>query len=75
LQTINYAVVAKTVALKQEASLYTMVEKAIQRIQDGKSTTLKDLSLDRIGDAVNRVMSAAIKGDKVAGRVTVGCRL
>jgi len=56
----------KNGCLETEASLYTMVEKAIQGTRDGKPTTLKGLSLDRIGDAVNSVMSAAIKGDKVA---------
>ena len=56
----------KNGCLETEASLYTMVENAIQGISDGKPTKLKDLSLNRIGDAVNSVISAAVTGDKFA---------
>src|SRR5678816_650620 len=56
----------KNGCLETEASLYTMVENAIRGIRDGKPTNLKDLSLNRIGDTVNSVMSAAVKGDKFA---------
>jgi len=56
----------KNGCLETEASLYTMVENAIEGIRTGKSTNLKNLSLNRIRDAVNSVMSAAVKGDKFA---------
>ncbi|HEX5152099.1 MAG TPA: ROK family protein [Parafilimonas sp.] len=56
----------KNGCLETEASLYTMVENAMKGIRDGKPTNLKSLSLNRIEDAVNSVMSAAVKGDKFA---------
>ena len=56
----------KSGCLETEASLLILVEKAIRGLQKGKISRLKDLPHDHVEEAVQRIMEAAIKGDKFA---------
>lgn len=56
----------KTGCLETEASLYVMAERAIKAIEEGKTTMLKNLSLDQMQETANKILSAAVKGDKFA---------
>jgi predicted NBD/HSP70 family sugar kinase len=52
--------------LEVESSLYVIAEKAIEGINAGKATALKDLALEHIEETVNKILSAAVRGDKFA---------
>jgi predicted NBD/HSP70 family sugar kinase len=52
--------------LEAEASLYVMAEKAVEGINAGKVTILKDISLEHIEKTINKVLAAAVRGDKFA---------
>lgn len=54
----------KAGCLEAEASLYVMAEKAIEGINAGKTTVLKGLSLEHIQETTNKILSAAISGDR-----------
>ncbi|MBS1920475.1 MAG: ROK family protein [Bacteroidetes bacterium] len=56
----------KTGCLETETSLVVIVEKAIKGLQDGKLSMLKNLSKDRIEEASEAIMGAALKGDQFA---------
>jgi glucokinase-like ROK family protein len=54
----------KSGCLETETSLAVIIEKAIQELQQGKLSVLKDLSKEHIESAVDAIMDAAVKGDK-----------
>lgn len=56
----------KTGCLETEASLMVIAEKAIQGLQNGKLSVLKNLSLEHIEATSEAIMDAAVKGDKFA---------
>lgn len=56
----------KTGCLETEASLYIMAEKAVKGLDADKPTQLKGLSLEHVQETVNRILSAAMRGDKYA---------
>ncbi|MBE7174451.1 MAG: ROK family protein [Williamsia sp.] len=56
----------KTGCLETEASLAVIAEKAIEGIHKGRVTMLSDLSLDNIEETSEKIMKAALKGDKFA---------
>lgn len=56
----------KTGCLETEASLNVIAEKAIQGLQNGKLSILKNLSLDHLEETSEAIMDAAVKGDKFA---------
>lgn len=56
----------KSGCLETETSLRVVAEKAIQGLQEGKISSLKNLSLDHIDETVTAVMTAAAEGDKFA---------
>jgi predicted NBD/HSP70 family sugar kinase len=56
----------KSGCLETEASLLVVMKKAIQGINAGRVTSLKDLSFDHVEKTVAAIMEAATKGDKFA---------
>ena len=56
----------KSGCLETEASLYIMAEKAVNEFDASKPTMLRDLSLEHIQETTNKVLSAALRGDKFA---------
>lgn len=56
----------KSGCLETETSLLVVVEKAIQGLKEGKTTGLKNLSLEHIEETATAVINAAVKGDKFA---------
>ena len=56
----------KAGCLEAEASLYVVAEKAIEGIEAGKATSLKDLSIKHIQETTNKILGAAVRGDKFA---------
>lgn len=52
--------------LETETSLSVIAEKAIAGISEGRTTTMKNLSLDNLEDTFRKIMDAAVKGDKYA---------
>lgn len=56
----------KAGCLEAEASLYVVAEKAIAGVKAGITTILRDLSFDHIQDTTDKILSAAVKGDKFA---------
>ena len=56
----------KSGCLETETSLIVIAEKAIQGLQQGKLSVLKNLSLDHIETTSEAIMDAAAKGDKFA---------
>ena len=56
----------KTGCLETETSLFIVAQKAIQGLQEGKPSILKDLSLEHVEDAAKAIMEAALNGDKFA---------
>lgn len=56
----------KTGCLQTEASLFLVVEAAIQGLKEGKLSVLKDLNKDDIEVTSKAIMNAAANGDKFA---------
>jgi len=56
----------KSGCLETEASLYIMAEKAVNGPDAHKPTMLKDLSLEHMQETANKILAAALKGDKLA---------
>ena len=56
----------KSGCLETESSLVVIAEKAIQGLQQGKLSMLKNLSLEHIETTSEAIMDAAVKGDKFA---------
>ena len=56
----------KSGCLETETSLVVIAEKAIQGLQKGKLSMLKDLSRDHIETTAEAIMGASLKGDKFA---------
>lgn len=56
----------KSGCLETEASLFIVTEKAIEGLQQGKASMLKNLTLEHAEDSSREIMEAAIKGDKYA---------
>jgi len=56
----------KSGCLETEASLFVVAEKAIQGLQEGKLTILKNLSIEHVEETWNAIKEAALKGDKFA---------
>jgi predicted NBD/HSP70 family sugar kinase len=56
----------KAGCLEAEASLYVIAEKAIAGVNAGTTTILKDLSFEHIQETTNKILSAAVRGDKFA---------
>ncbi|WP_240410054.1 ROK family protein [Flavisolibacter nicotianae] len=56
----------KSGCLETETSLLVVVEKAMQGLKEGKTTGLKNLSLEHIEDTATAIINAAVKGDKFA---------
>lgn len=50
--------------LETETSLLVIVEKAVKALQQGKISNLKNISVDDIETASEKIMDAAINGDK-----------
>jgi predicted NBD/HSP70 family sugar kinase len=50
--------------LETESSLLVIVQKAIEGIEQGKPTVLKDLSIEHLDQASKRIIDAALGGDK-----------
>ncbi len=56
----------KSGCLETESSLFIVTEKAIEGLQQGKVSMLKNLTLEHAEDSSKEIMDAAIKGDKYA---------
>lgn len=56
----------KTGCLETEVSLLFLVEKAIEGLENGKLSMLKDLSIDHLENASAAILDAASKGDRFA---------
>ena len=56
----------KSGCLETESSLYVMAEKAVKGLENKPTTMLKDLSLEHVQETADKVLSAAVKGDKFA---------
>jgi predicted NBD/HSP70 family sugar kinase len=56
----------KSGCLETETSLLVVVEKAIQGLKEGKTTSLNSLSFEHIEETVAAIMNAALRGDKFA---------
>lgn len=56
----------KSGCLETESSLFIVTEKAIEGLQQGKVSMLKNLTLEHAEDSSKEIMNAAIKGDKYA---------
>lgn len=56
----------KSGCLETEASLYIMAEKAVNGLDASKPTMLRDLSLNHVQEITNKILSAALRGDKFA---------
>ena len=52
--------------LETETSLLVIAEKAIDGLKEGRTSILKNLSLDHVEETFKSVMDAAVKGDKYA---------
>lgn len=52
--------------LETETSLSVIAEKAVAGISEGRTTSLRGLSLDNLEDAFRKIMDAAARGDKYA---------
>ncbi|GAC1395555.1 MAG: ROK family transcriptional regulator [Sediminibacterium sp.] len=52
--------------LETETSLLVIAQKAIQGLQQGKLSILKDLTLDHVEETARLIMDAALNGDKFA---------
>lgn len=52
--------------LETETSLQVIAEKAIQGLNEGRTSILKNLSLIHLEDTIKVIMEAAVKGDKYA---------
>jgi len=52
--------------LETETSLSVIAEKAVTGIHEGRTTVMKDLSMDNRDDTFRKIMDAAVKGDKYA---------
>ncbi|WP_295120060.1 ROK family protein [uncultured Chitinophaga sp.] len=52
--------------LETETSLSVIAEKAVAGMQEGRTTMIKDLSLNNLEEAFIKIMNAAVKGDKYA---------
>ncbi|UYQ90985.1 ROK family protein [Chitinophaga horti] len=52
--------------LETETSLSVIAEKAITGIREGRTTQMKDLSMDNLEETFRKIMDAAVKGDKYA---------
>ncbi|SEW32889.1 ROK family protein [Chitinophaga arvensicola] len=52
--------------LETETSLSVIAEKAVEGIREGRTTVMKDLSMDNRDDTFRKIMDAAMKGDKYA---------
>jgi predicted NBD/HSP70 family sugar kinase len=50
--------------LETEASLFIVVEKAIEELKKGSLSVLKDLGLDNLDEAARQIIEAAVEGDK-----------
>lgn len=56
----------KTGCLETETSLLVIAEKAIQGLKEGRTSILRNLSLEHVEETFKAVMDAAAKGDKYA---------
>ncbi len=56
----------KTGCLETETSLFVIAEKAIQGLAEGRTSKLKNLTLDHVEDTFRAIMNAAVNGDKYA---------
>lgn len=56
----------KSGCLETEASLYIMAENAVNGLSENKPTMLRDLSMAHVQETTNKVLSAAMRGDKFA---------
>lgn len=56
----------KSGCLETEASLYILAEKAVNELDASKPTMLRDLSMEHVQETANKVLSAALRGDKFA---------
>ncbi|WP_236975837.1 ROK family protein [Membranihabitans maritimus] len=56
----------KSGCLETETSLLVLVQKAIEQIEEGKLSLIKDISESDLETAVNKIMNAAKRGDRVA---------
>ena len=52
--------------LETETSLLVIAQKAINGLQQGKLSILKDLTLDHVEDTARLILEAALRGDKFA---------
>lgn len=52
--------------LETEASLQVIAEKAIQGLKEGRTSILKNLSLEHLEETSRAIMEAAVRGDKYA---------
>jgi len=52
--------------LETEASLSVIAEKAIEGLNEGKTSVMKDLTLDNLEESVKTIMYSASRGDKYA---------
>lgn len=52
--------------LETETSLSVIAEKAVAGISEGRTTVMKNLSMDNRDDTFRKIMDAAVKGDKYA---------
>ena len=54
----------KSGCLETETSLLVVTQKAIEGLQQGKLTSLKNLSIEHIEESSQAILDAAVKGDK-----------
>ena len=52
--------------LETETSLLVLAEKAVRRLKEGKTSSLKNLSLDHMEETAAAIMDAAVRGDYFA---------
>jgi len=56
----------KSGCLETETSLYVMAEKAVKGLDANKPSQLRDLSLEHVQETTNKILTAAMHGDKFA---------
>ncbi|WP_423148574.1 ROK family protein [Rubrolithibacter danxiaensis] len=56
----------KSGCLETETSLLVVAEKALQGLEQGKLSLIKDVTLEHIEETTNAIIEAALKGDKFA---------